>query len=50
MPFDNFKETIEYAKKTGFSDYYLWGAEWWWSLKQNGHPEYWEYVKQLNNF
>jgi hypothetical protein len=48
MPLDNFKGIINYAKKTGFSEYYLWGAEWWWSLKQNGHPEYWEYVKTLN--
>jgi len=47
LPFDNFKGIIDYAKETGFSEYYLWGAEWWYSLKQNGHPEYWEYVKQL---
>ncbi len=49
MSFDRFKETIDYAKKTGFSEYYLWGAEWWHYLKQNGHPEYWEYVKSIIN-
>ena len=49
MPFDNFKGIIDYAIETGFSEYYLWGAEWWWSLKQNGHPEYWDYVKNLNS-
>jgi len=47
LNFSEFKSIIDYAKKTGFSDYYFWGVEWWWSLKQNGHPEYWEYVKQL---
>lgn len=47
LNFDEFKAIIDYAKKTGFSEYYLWGAEWWWSLKQNGHPEYWDYIKQL---
>jgi hypothetical protein len=48
LSFDNFKGIIQYAKETGFSKYYLWGAEWWWSLAQNGHPEYWDYVKQIN--
>jgi len=47
LPFNEFKSVFSYAKATGFSEYYLWGAEWWWSLKQNGYPEYWEYVKQL---
>jgi hypothetical protein len=45
---DRFKSLIDYAKKAGFSEYYLWGAEWWWSLKEKGHPEYWEYVKKIN--
>ena len=49
LNFDQFKGIIDYAKQTGFSTYYLWGAEWWYSLKQNGHPEYWEYVKNLNS-
>jgi len=49
LPFENFKRIIDYAKQTGFSTYYLWGAEWWWSLKQNNHPEYWDYVKNINN-
>jgi len=44
---EEFKGIIDYAKQTGFSKYYLWGVEWWWSLKQNNHPEYWEYVKEL---
>lgn len=47
LNFKEFQAIINYAKKTGFSEYYFWGAEWWWSLKQNGHPEYWEYIKQL---
>jgi len=49
LNFKEFREIIDYAQKTGFDDYYLWGAEWWWSLKQNGHPEYWEYIKQIVN-
>lgn len=49
LPLENFKGIIEYAKESGFSEYYLWGAEWWYFLKQNGHPEYWEYVKNSIN-
>jgi len=47
LNFTEFKGIIDYAKKTGFSEYYLWGAEWWYYLKQNGHPEYWNYVKTI---
>lgn len=42
-----FKDTISYAKETGFNEYYLWGAEWWYYLKINGHPEIWEEAKKL---
>lgn len=42
-----FKDTITYAKATGFDEYYLWGAEWWYYLKVNGHPEIWEEAKKL---
>lgn len=47
LPLKELKATIDYAKKTGFSEYYLWGAEWWYFLKENGYPEYWEYIKNL---
>lgn len=42
-----FRQTIEYAKETGFGEYYFWGAEWWYMMKHSGHPEYWEEVKVL---
>lgn len=45
---DYFKETIEYAKETGFSDYYMWGAEWWYAMKiKNNDSRYWEIAKNL---
>ena len=47
MPLPEFNATIDYAKQTGFSDYYLWGVEWWYYLKQNGQAEYWDRVKNL---
>ncbi|MBI4036791.1 cellulase family glycosylhydrolase [Candidatus Daviesbacteria bacterium] len=42
-----FKDTIDFARKTGFSEIYLWGVEWWYYLLQNGHPEYLQYAKSL---
>lgn len=44
---DFFKYTIEYSKLTGFNEYYLWGAEWWYYLKINGYPEIWNEAKKL---
>lgn len=41
-----FKNTFEYAERTGFDTVYTWGAEWWYSLKLKGHPEIWEYMKK----
>mgnify|MGYP001611620212 FL=1 len=45
--FDFFKNTVKYAKSTGFSEYYFWGAEWWYYLKVRGHPEIWEEAQKL---
>lgn len=42
------KENIQYARDTKIRDFSLWGSEWWWHLKQTGHPEMWDAVKQLN--
>jgi len=42
-----FRETIEYAKETGFSEYYLWGAEWWYQQKIQGNAQYWKVAKEL---
>lgn len=47
FPIDQFKHTINYARRTGFDEFYLWGIEWWYYLAQNGHPEYLKYAKNL---
>lgn len=44
---DNLQENIEFAEGTGFEEAYLWGAEWWYFMAQQGYPEYLEYVKTL---
>ena len=43
-----FDTMISVARSTGFSPQYLWGVEWWYWMKQQGHPEFWDRVKQLN--
>lgn len=44
----HFDENIEYARKVGFSEIYLWGAEWWyWMKTKKDHPEFWEKAKRL---
>ena len=42
-----FREHIEYAKKTGFDEFYLWGVEWWYWAKLQGHEKIWEEAKKL---
>ena len=41
-----FREVLDYASKTGFDTFYLWGVEWWYWLKETqGKPEMWEVAK-----
>lgn len=44
---EKFDEIIEYAKDTRYDRQYLWGGEWWYWLKKEGHPEMWEKGKGL---
>ncbi len=47
MDMQKFNEIIEYARKTRYEKQYLWGGEWWYWLKEQGHPEMWERGKTL---
>lgn len=40
-------ENLKYTKETNFSQIYLWGAEWWYFMEKQGHPEYLEKAKEL---
>lgn len=44
---EKFDEIVQYAKATRYDRQYLWGAEWWYWLKKQGHPELWEKGKEL---
>lgn len=48
FPPEYFRETIQYAKDTGFDEYYFWGAEWWYYVREkHGDARYWNVVKGL---
>ncbi|MBI2065019.1 MAG: beta-galactosidase [Candidatus Yanofskybacteria bacterium] len=48
MGVDKFNEMIEFSSKTGFDTFYLWGAEWWyWMKEKQDHPEFWNRAKEI---
>jgi hypothetical protein len=38
---------VDFARRAGFSEVYLWGVEWWLAEKEAGRPELWEAAKFL---
>lgn len=47
LSLQDFKNNVNFAKKTGFSEIYLWGVEWWYWIADRGYPEYLQYAKSL---
>jgi len=47
MDIHKFNKIINFAQNTGFAEQYLWGAEWWYFMKENNHPEFWERAKEI---
>ena len=48
MSVDKFHENIAYARAVGFPEVYLWGAEWWYLMKEEyDQPEFWEAGKEV---
>ncbi|TSC69765.1 MAG: Uncharacterized protein G01um101470_978, partial [Parcubacteria group bacterium Gr01-1014_70] len=46
--FDFFQDSIRFAKDTGFDEYYVWGAEWWYWMKvKHNDPRFWEEAQNL---
>lgn len=45
---ENFDETLEFARLTGFREFYLWGVEWWyWEMTTQQRPVFWEKARTL---
>jgi len=47
MNLQKFEDIITYAEGTHYEKQYLWGAEWWYWLELQGHPEMWNRGKGL---
>lgn len=47
MDVDKFNLILDYARDTRYDTQYLWGAEWWYWLKQQDESAMWERGKQL---
>ncbi len=49
MDIEKFNHVLSFAKKTSFENQYLWGAEWWFYMKEHEHPEFWEKGREIFN-
>lgn len=48
MDMERLKANIEFAKKTGLKEFYIWGAEWmYWMKEKHNRPEFLEETKKL---
>jgi len=48
MNLEQFRYNVDFAKRTGLDEFYLWGGEWWFWLKEKqGEPEIWQEAKKL---
>jgi len=48
MDLERFQKNVEFAKKTGLDKFYLWGAEWWYWLKEKQNdPAIWNEARKL---
>jgi hypothetical protein len=46
---DKLADNIAYARSTHIKDFDLWGVEWWYWLRQHGHPQMWEAIRSTIN-
>ncbi|MBI2475213.1 beta-galactosidase [Candidatus Uhrbacteria bacterium] len=44
---DMFRNNLEFVESAKLSEVYLWGAEWWYLLKQNGDDRLWNVAEEV---
>lgn len=50
MNLDRWQKNIDFAKRVGFSEVYLWGVEWWYWLKERrGDDSFWQQALLIFN-
>lgn len=47
MNSEKVEEILAYARESGLYTQYLWGVEWWYYMREKGHPEFWDRMKVL---
>jgi hypothetical protein len=48
MNLEKFKDILEFARKAGFREFYLWGVEYWyWERSVNNNPGMWNEARVL---
>jgi hypothetical protein len=48
MSIEQFRSIIQFARETGIREFYLWGAEWWYFMKETRqNPAFWDEARQL---
>jgi len=48
MNLEQFRNILGFARRTGFDEFYLWGAEWWfWLKKKQNETGIWDYAREL---
>lgn len=48
MSLKQLQENIDFTRRAGFDEAYLWGVEWWYLMKtKQNYPGYWEEAKKL---
>jgi len=48
MDLEQFQKIIDFARKTGFDEFYFWGAEWWYWLKtEKNDSRIWDEARDL---
>lgn len=44
---EDMKRNVDFSVRTGLDEVFLWGAEWWYLLKENQLPGLWNYGKEV---
>lgn len=47
MDIQKFNEIMEFAQETRFEKQYLWGAEWWYFMKERGYHDFWKQAGEI---
>lgn len=51
MNLEKFRDILEFSRRSGFREFYLWGVEWWWWEREvNGDGSMWEEARKIFNF